>query len=223
MCAVSPPSASVPGGGKQPVQLAKRRHTLLNSLCNRYAGKASARRRRTLVSLRPLRTLYSSSSTCTKVMEEVTPAGKPIVDREKVCFVRRSLYTSGPHRCAQTAPFLIRTFVKIGTYHRLNQFEDGPLPVADEQQIYTWCVPPRHTTIPHLPTDTHFIPQARRHAPRGAYDAAVRRAQLDRVPTPTRAVLLPRRLRRLRLPRPLLPKRPRHGLLARRPRRARLT
>ncbi|KAI0692188.1 Sin3 associated polypeptide p18-domain-containing protein [Cerioporus squamosus] len=53
-------------------------------------------------------------------MEDSTPAGKPIVDREK------------------TAPFLIRTFVKIGTYHRLNQFEDGPLPLADEQQIYTW-------------------------------------------------------------------------------------
>ncbi|RPD67450.1 hypothetical protein L226DRAFT_453648 [Lentinus tigrinus ALCF2SS1-7] len=53
-------------------------------------------------------------------MEDTTPAGKPIVDREK------------------TAPFLIRTFVKIGTYHRLNQFQDGPLPVADEQQIYTW-------------------------------------------------------------------------------------
>ena len=35
-----PPSASVPGGGKQPVQLAKRRHTtLLNSLCNRYADR----------------------------------------------------------------------------------------------------------------------------------------------------------------------------------------
>ncbi|TFK94918.1 hypothetical protein K466DRAFT_475324 [Polyporus arcularius HHB13444] len=53
-------------------------------------------------------------------MEDTTPAGKPIVDREK------------------TAPFLIRAFVKIGAYHRLNQFEDGPLPIADEQQIYTW-------------------------------------------------------------------------------------
>ncbi|OSC97943.1 hypothetical protein PYCCODRAFT_1397932 [Trametes coccinea BRFM310] len=53
-------------------------------------------------------------------MEDTTPAGKPIVDREK------------------TAPFLIRTFIKIGTFHRLQQFEDGPLPLADEQQIYTW-------------------------------------------------------------------------------------
>ena len=176
------------------------------------------------MSLRPLRTLYSSSPTRTEVMEDVTPAGKPIVDREKVCASRRSLYTMGPHRCVQTAPFLIRTFVKIGTYHRLNQFEDGPLPVADEQQIYTWCVFPQHTThYPLLPTDTRPTPQARRHAPRGAHDAALRRAQLDRVPSPARAVLLSRRLRRLRLPRPLLPKRPRHGLLARRPRRARLT
>lgn len=53
-------------------------------------------------------------------MTETTPSGKPIVDREK------------------TAPFLIRTFVKVGTFHRLSQFEDGPLPIADEQQIYTW-------------------------------------------------------------------------------------
>ncbi|KAI8989882.1 Sin3 associated polypeptide p18-domain-containing protein [Trametes punicea] len=53
-------------------------------------------------------------------MEDTTPAGRPIVDREK------------------TAPFLIRTFIKIGTFHRLQQFEDGPLPIADEQQIYTW-------------------------------------------------------------------------------------
>ncbi|KAI0650907.1 Sin3 associated polypeptide p18-domain-containing protein [Trametes meyenii] len=53
-------------------------------------------------------------------MEDTTPAGKPIVDREK------------------TAPFLIRTFIKIGTFHRLQQFEDGPLPLADEQAIYTW-------------------------------------------------------------------------------------
>ncbi|EJF62173.1 hypothetical protein DICSQDRAFT_104430 [Dichomitus squalens LYAD-421 SS1] len=53
-------------------------------------------------------------------MEETTASGRPTVDREK------------------TAPFLIRTFVKIGTYHRLAQFEDGPLPLADEQQIYTW-------------------------------------------------------------------------------------
>ncbi|EPQ58899.1 hypothetical protein GLOTRDRAFT_135912 [Gloeophyllum trabeum ATCC 11539] len=52
--------------------------------------------------------------------DTVTPAGRPIVDREK------------------TAPFLIRTFIKIGSFHRLNVFEDGALPTTDEQQIYTW-------------------------------------------------------------------------------------
>ncbi|KAI0920797.1 hypothetical protein AcW1_005029 [Taiwanofungus camphoratus] len=53
-------------------------------------------------------------------MEDTTPAGRPIVDREK------------------TAPFLIRTFIKIGSFHRLTQFEDGQLPIVDEQQIFTW-------------------------------------------------------------------------------------
>ncbi|KAI0787138.1 Sin3 associated polypeptide p18-domain-containing protein [Irpex lacteus] len=53
-------------------------------------------------------------------MEDTTPAGKPIVDREK------------------TAPFLIRAFIKVGAFHRLTQFEDGPLPITDEQQIFTW-------------------------------------------------------------------------------------
>ncbi|KAI0092124.1 Sin3 associated polypeptide p18-domain-containing protein [Irpex rosettiformis] len=53
-------------------------------------------------------------------MEDTTPAGRPIVDREK------------------TAPFLIRAFIKVGGFHRLTQFEDGPLPTADEQQIFTW-------------------------------------------------------------------------------------
>ncbi|KAH9986133.1 Sin3 associated polypeptide p18-domain-containing protein [Russula vinacea] len=55
-----------------------------------------------------------------KTMEEKTPAGQPIVDREK------------------TAPFLIRAFVKVGSYHRLAQFQDGPLPIPDELQIFTW-------------------------------------------------------------------------------------
>ncbi|GBE80051.1 hypothetical protein SCP_0212530 [Sparassis crispa] len=53
-------------------------------------------------------------------MEETTAAGRPVLDREK------------------TAPFLIRTFIKVGGFHRALQFEDGPLPIADEQQIYTW-------------------------------------------------------------------------------------
>ncbi|KAF5321066.1 hypothetical protein D9619_000130 [Psilocybe cf. subviscida] len=38
----------------------------------------------------------------------------------------------------KTAPFLIRTFVKIGGFHRLTLFEDGTLPTTDEQQIFTW-------------------------------------------------------------------------------------
>ncbi|GJE87515.1 SAP18 domain-containing protein [Phanerochaete sordida] len=53
-------------------------------------------------------------------MEDSSPSGRPIVDREK------------------TAPFLIRTFIKVGTFHRLQQFEDGAIPTADEQQIFTW-------------------------------------------------------------------------------------
>lgn len=39
---------------------------------------------------------------------------------------------------SQTAPFLIRAFIKIGSFHRVAQFEDGPLPITDEQQIFTW-------------------------------------------------------------------------------------
>ncbi|OAX43388.1 hypothetical protein K503DRAFT_681359 [Rhizopogon vinicolor AM-OR11-026] len=53
-------------------------------------------------------------------IETTTPAGQPIVSREK------------------TAPFLIRTFVKVGSFHRLTLFEDNALPTTDEQQIYTW-------------------------------------------------------------------------------------
>lgn len=54
-------------------------------------------------------------------METTTTAsGQPIVDREK------------------TVPFLVRAFIKVGGFHRLNQFEEGPLPIADEQQIFTW-------------------------------------------------------------------------------------
>ncbi|KIJ69837.1 hypothetical protein HYDPIDRAFT_72211, partial [Hydnomerulius pinastri MD-312] len=53
-------------------------------------------------------------------METTTPAGQPIVSRET------------------TAPFLIRSFVKVGTFHRLSLFEEGTLPTTDEQQIFTW-------------------------------------------------------------------------------------
>ena len=40
----------------------------------------------------------------------------------------------------QTVPFLVRTFVKIGGFHRIALFEDGTLPTTDEQQHFTWCV-----------------------------------------------------------------------------------
>ncbi|KAF8967482.1 Sin3 associated polypeptide p18-domain-containing protein [Flammula alnicola] len=53
-------------------------------------------------------------------LDESTPTGQPTVSREK------------------TAPFLIRTFVKIGSFHRLTLFEDGTLPTTDEQQLFTW-------------------------------------------------------------------------------------
>ncbi|KAF9234359.1 Sin3 associated polypeptide p18-domain-containing protein [Melanogaster broomeanus] len=53
-------------------------------------------------------------------METTTPAGQPVVSRDK------------------TAPFLIRSFVKIGSFHRLSLFEEGTLPTADEHQIFTW-------------------------------------------------------------------------------------
>lgn len=38
----------------------------------------------------------------------------------------------------QTAPFLVRAFVKIGSFHRLSLFEDGSVPTTDEQQLFTW-------------------------------------------------------------------------------------
>ncbi|KAH7887424.1 Sin3 associated polypeptide p18-domain-containing protein [Phlebopus sp. FC_14] len=53
-------------------------------------------------------------------MDVTTTAGHPVVPREK------------------TAPFLIRAFIKVGTFHRLSLFEDGTLPTTDEQQIFTW-------------------------------------------------------------------------------------
>ncbi|KAH9482140.1 Histone deacetylase complex subunit SAP18 [Psilocybe cubensis] len=52
--------------------------------------------------------------------EDTQTSGHPSVSREK------------------TAPFLIRTFVKIGSFHRNTLFEDGSLPTTDEQQIFTW-------------------------------------------------------------------------------------
>ncbi|KAJ3519914.1 hypothetical protein NMY22_g12983 [Coprinellus aureogranulatus] len=49
-----------------------------------------------------------------------SPSGQTLVSRDK------------------TAPFLIRTFAKIGGFHRLTLFEDGSLPTTDEHQLFTW-------------------------------------------------------------------------------------
>ncbi|KAF9535146.1 Sin3 associated polypeptide p18-domain-containing protein [Crepidotus variabilis] len=38
----------------------------------------------------------------------------------------------------KTMPFLVRTFVKIGGFHRLSQFEDATFPTTDEHQLFTW-------------------------------------------------------------------------------------
>ena len=101
-------------------------------------------------------------------MEDTTPAGKPIVDREKVRSLTLVMRARHTHILVQTAPFLIRTFVKIGAYHRLAQFEDGPLPLADEQPVYTWCVldttrVPLSPSVSSATSDTML--QERRHAP----------------------------------------------------------
>ncbi|KAF5334225.1 hypothetical protein D9611_014335 [Ephemerocybe angulata] len=52
-------------------------------------------------------------------MDDHEPAGPPLVSRDK------------------TAPFLIRTFAKVGGFHRLGLFEDGTLPTTDEHQLFT--------------------------------------------------------------------------------------
>ena len=74
-------------------------------------------------------------------MAETVSSNRPIVDREKVRASSSVTQTSDGANSAtniQTAPFLIRTFLKIGAFHRLAQFEEGPLPIVDEQQIFTW-------------------------------------------------------------------------------------
>ncbi|KAG8956578.1 hypothetical protein FRC04_000056 [Tulasnella sp. 424] len=38
----------------------------------------------------------------------------------------------------KTCPFLLRTFVKVNSFHSLQLFEENRLPVEDEHQIYTW-------------------------------------------------------------------------------------
>ncbi|KAG7097496.1 hypothetical protein E1B28_004838 [Marasmius oreades] len=73
-----------------------------------------------------------------------SPTGRSSVAREK------------------TAPFLIRTFVKIGSFHRLTLFEDGSLPTTDEQQLFTWkdatlreVLTTLRNTAPHVPEYRH--------------------------------------------------------------------
>lgn len=70
-------------------------------------------------------------------LETTTPAGQPIVSREKVN-LHIFYFSDLLAKIYQTAPFLIRTFIKIGGFHRLTLFEDGTLPTTDEQQIFTW-------------------------------------------------------------------------------------
>jgi len=38
----------------------------------------------------------------------------------------------------KTSPFLIRTFVHVGSFHALSLFDAGKLPLGDEHPIYTW-------------------------------------------------------------------------------------
>ncbi|KAF9068705.1 Sin3 associated polypeptide p18-domain-containing protein [Rhodocollybia butyracea] len=77
-------------------------------------------------------------------VDHSSPAGQSAVSRDK------------------TAPFLIRTFVKIGSFHRLSLFEDGTLPTTDEQQLFTWkdatlreVLTTLRNTAPHVPEYRH--------------------------------------------------------------------
>lgn len=83
-------------------------------------GNSCRVRRYVLERPAPSSTSSAAFHTHSLAMEDNSPSGRPIVDREK------------------TAPFLIRTFIKVGAFHRLQQFEDGAAPTADEQQIFTW-------------------------------------------------------------------------------------
>ena len=71
-------------------------------------------------------------------VDDALPAGQSTLSREKVLF--HAQQPMDFTHILQTTPFLIRTFVKIGSFHRLTLFEDGALPTTDEQQIFTWYV-----------------------------------------------------------------------------------
>jgi Sin3 associated polypeptide p18 (SAP18) len=97
-------------------------------------------------------------------------------------------------RCPQTTPFLIRTFIKIGSFHRLTLFEDGTLPTTDEQQIFTWCVPCRFMAwSSHSNWIRGFICviQERRNPPRASDQPSRHRSTNSRIPSSTRSILIP--------------------------------
>ncbi|KAF7320080.1 hypothetical protein MKEN_00792400 [Mycena kentingensis (nom. inval.)] len=61
-----------------------------------------------------------------------------------------------------STPFLIRTFIKIGSFHRINLFEDGTPPTTDEQQLFTWkdatlreVLSTLRNTVPHVAEYRH--------------------------------------------------------------------
>ncbi|KAG6335894.1 hypothetical protein ID866_3203 [Astraeus odoratus] len=84
---------------------------------------------------------------------DTTPSGQPLVSREK------------------TAPFLIRAFVKVGTFHRLSLFEDGTLPTTDEQQIFTWKDATLREVVTTLRNAAPQIPELRHPLARYSFRA----------------------------------------------------
>ena len=59
------------------------------------------------------------------------------VDHHKV----RSLpVCHSPTKCLQAPPFLIRTFVRSGSFHPETVFDDGRVPALDEHAVHVWYV-----------------------------------------------------------------------------------
>ncbi|KAG5641509.1 hypothetical protein DXG03_004838 [Asterophora parasitica] len=86
-------------------------------------------------------------------IDTTSPAGQPIVSREK------------------TAPFLIRTFVKIGSFHRLGLFEDSTLPTTDEQQLFTWKDATLREVLTTLRNTAPLVPEYRHPLARFSFRA----------------------------------------------------
>ena len=107
--------------------------------------------------------------------------------------VGQYLTSTCAHGVFQTAPFLIRTFVKVGTFHRLSLFEDGTLPTTDEQQIFTWYVDWVHSSNDYL-----YFTQERRDLARGLDNPTQRCTSDPRTQASTRQMLIPRHLCRRR-------------------------